>query len=127
MPDEEAYGLLLYGYSSDDAALISSSFTEIAGGKLDVIGASGCGDALISEILSDDFVQQFGDQEDRIIMLLGFSMEQTQKLLRAFPDEKGVKRPIFCGLTENNYTWKMKDLIAHLREENEYWKNKGQK
>ena len=115
MPDSELKGIVLYGYDRNDALVIINEYMEFLEDGLVLIGASGSDDMAVSEILFPGFTQSFEDHENKVLMFVGFSGEQVQMALKSFPGE--IKRPVFCGLTESNYNWKMKDLVEHLLEE----------
>jgi hypothetical protein len=125
--DSGLLGILLYGYDRNDALVIVNEYMEFLEEGIVLIGASCSDDLAVSEILSPGFRQCFEDHENKVIMFLGFSGEQVQMALKSFPGERGIPRPIFCGLTESNYNWKMKDLVEHLLEEQAFHqKRKGE-
>ena len=59
--------------------------------------------------------------DERMILIHGFSREETMKILRAVKasveDPAGVA---FSVTTENNREWVVRDLIREVREEHEY-------
>jgi hypothetical protein len=54
-------------------------------------------------------------------MFLGFDDDLIEKSLKGFPRREQLPRPIFCGLTENNYNWTVAFLAEHLLEEKRSW------
>lgn len=119
-----APGILLYGYNRDEAQSIRSSFEGVIGSELVVISASLKEEETVETILHKGPNDVYEQKEDRIIMFLGFNREMVTAAMKAFPSDNDLKRPIFCGLTENNSTWKMNYLIEHLKEEKAYWEKK---
>jgi hypothetical protein len=63
----------------------------------------------------------FKDETPKILLFLGFSDEYITRVLDTFSQIEGVERPIFCGLTEENSTWPINQLLSHLEEEHRYW------
>ena len=63
----------------------------------------------------------FEEEENKILMFLGFSEVQTHMVLEGFPGDGGLKRPIFCTLTGQNQNWPLKELIEHLVAEHRHW------
>ena len=120
------FGILLYGYNEQNALQIKAVVEGVLGTNIDLISGSAQEDAVIQEILLEGDVTTFEDKETKILMFLGdYSDEQLQGVMRALPREGEVPRPIFCTLTEQNFQWKLTQLIEDLLEEDKYWKEKN--
>jgi hypothetical protein len=115
-------GLLLFGYNEEDAKAIKTTFTDVLGSEIHLIGTANT-DRTVSEVL-DSMDQEFSDADPKILMLLGFDDAGVQAVLKGFPI--GVQRPIFCGLTEENMNWTIGYLAEHLLEEQRYWKEQAE-
>ena len=122
----EPLGILLYGYNLEHSNSIKTSLDAALDQDIIVISASNKEQSKVSEILNQPPEACFEDKETKILMFLGFSDEQIGAVLKAFPQDEGLKRPIFCGLTEQNINWSMNALIEHLLEEQRYWSQKAQ-
>jgi len=121
----ESAGVLIYGYQGEDARRIRIFLDEVAGAPVFVTGASGQNETRIIDILQNTTESRFADEQPKIMMLLGFSEEQIHVILGGFSAGlKGVERPIFCMLTENNQDWQLKQLLEHLEEERRHWSRK---
>ncbi len=110
-------GILVYGYSADQADVIRRSFDRLFSAATIVISASGREQMTVMDILEQGPVDRFDEQETRILVFLGFSQEQIRQALQEFPPEGGLPRPIFCTLTEQNVRWPLSRLLEHLTEE----------
>jgi hypothetical protein len=117
-------GIMVYGFSKDEAETIRTSLQEI--NKEDVILISGCGreEHILGDILEDELYDTFEDKEDpRVIMFLGFDGQKINASMDNFPKLEG-SRPIFCTPTEKNIGWKLSALLEDLVEEREYFRQK---
>lgn len=56
-------------------------------------------------------------------MFLGFDDTALSRVMSNFPEQDGLKRPIFCALTETNINWKISALLKDLLEEEAYWRS----
>lgn len=125
MNKKEPLGMLLYGYSEHEAFVIRGEYEVIFGNQVIVIGASDHDDSRLCDILSGQVQPRFSENEDRVLMFLGFSDEEISLALKHFPVSHGIRRPLFCGLTENNYEWTMGTLVKHLKEEKAQWEKRS--
>jgi len=110
-------GIMLYGYSAGQADAIRRSFYRLFSATTIVISASGREDMKVLDILEQGPADRFEEQETRVLVFLGFTQEQIGQVLKDFPNEGGLPRPIFCTLTEQNIHWPMSRLVEHLTEE----------
>jgi hypothetical protein len=118
----EKAGVLIYGYNGDDAARIRAFLDEVAGFPVCITSGSGKNRETIADILQNPSENVFADEEAKIMMLLGFPEEQISAILGNFSiGAEGLKRPIFCMLTEQNQNWPLEELLEHLEEERRYW------
>ena len=63
--------------------------------------------------------------EDKVIFINGFTQDETLEIMRAV--KSVIKNPAdtaFAMGTETNREWKIKDLIAEVRQEHEYMTGK---
>ena len=117
-------GILVYGYNEKDADLIRSSLSKILDTDVLILTASGLESEKVGNILEMCRNDKFEDKPVKILMFLGFDDSQINAVLKGFPKNEGLKRPIFCGLTENNVKWTFQELIDDLKQEHEYWAKK---
>ena len=110
-------GIMLYGYSAGQADAIRRSFDRLFSATTIVISASGREDMKVLDILEQGPADRFEEQETRVRVFLGVTQEQIGQVLKDFPNEGGLPRPIFCTLTEQNIHWPMSRLVEHLTEE----------
>lgn len=65
--------------------------------------------------------QQNGQKDERMILIHGFSREETIAVMRAaktaVQDPEGVA---FTTSTPSNLEWKLEDIIGEVRQEHEY-------
>jgi hypothetical protein len=120
----EPLGILLYGYNSTDSKSIQKKILGILDEDVIVISGSSKEAMKVIDILEQGPTDDFEDSEHKILVFLGFNDQQVSSVLNGFPKNDDLKRPIFCGLTEQNINWPLKDLIEHLVEEDEYWTTK---
>ncbi len=125
MNKKESLGMLLYGYSEHEAFVIRGEYEVLFENQVIVIGASGHDDRRVCDILSGQVQPCFSESENRVLMFLGFTDDEISLALKHFPLSQGIRRPLFCGLTENNYEWTMGVLVKHLLEEKAHWDNKN--
>ncbi len=121
----EQLGIMLYGYNQEHAAIIKNALESILNDKIIMISGSYKETKRIEDIIADGTFDSFEDKDDKILMFLGFNDEHINATLGGFPRSADITRPIFCGLTENNITWTLTDLLEHLLEEHRYWKEKN--
>ncbi len=115
-------GIMVYGFSKDEASSIKKALEDINGEEVILISGSGREDDLLGDILEDEGYDNFEEKEDpRVIMFLGFDGPKIHASMDNFPKLQG-KRPIFCTPTENNIGWKLSALIKDLMEEREHFK-----
>ena len=122
----EPLGVLVYGYSNEDAEVIKQSLFEILNEEVIIISGSNKENSKIIDILERGPENIFKDEDTKILLFLGFPEEKVGFVLKKFPPGELVKRPIFCGLTEQNINWTLKNLVDHLNEEDKYWRRKRQ-
>lgn len=59
--------------------------------------------------------------DERLVLIHGFSREETMKILKAVKSEAADPRGIaFSVTTPTNLEWSVKDLVREVREEHEY-------
>ena len=114
-----ALGLMVYGYSKDDADKIKASIDGILGEDTIVISATSKEPLTLTEILNRGPEESYADGEVKILVFIGFDDGQIHGVMGSLTTE--VKRPIFCTLTENNINWPFQVLIEHLLEEQRHW------
>lgn len=65
--------------------------------------------------------EQTTDPDERVVLIHGFSQEETIAIMRAAKsvakDPQGIA---FTTSTPTNIEWKLRELIAEVREEHEY-------
>lgn len=118
---------MLYGYKKSDALLIKNTIDGIFNTHILLVSGSDRESDVIEEIISDTVYDKFEDKEPKVLMFLGFDKNQINLTLTGFPGVEQVPRPIFCTLTESNVNWPLNQLLQHLVEERNYWKNKHNK
>ncbi len=121
----EAMGIMLYGYTQEDAENIKKFVGELIGDDLILFSATEKEQVKIIDILKQGPASLFGDEKNKILMFLGFNNEQIGKVMRNFQSCLNIERPIFCGLTEQNVGWTFQDLLEHLLEEERHWAEKN--
>lgn len=115
-------GMMVYGFSKDEASSIKKALEDINGEEVILISGSGREDDLLGDILEDEGYDIFESKEDpKVIMFLGFDGPKIHASMDNFPKLQG-KRPIFCTPTENNIGWKLSVLIKDLLEEREHFR-----
>ena len=118
---EEQLGLMLYGYSEEHAMTIRERLSDLLGGKVILMSASGREEDKVGDILEDHENGIFIKGEVCFAMLLGFSDQQIKDTLRGFPGDEGIRRPIFTTLTPTNVEWTISQLTVDLQEEEAYF------
>jgi len=114
-------GIMVYGYCQKDAEAMTAALASALGRDIQAISGSGREEDTVMDILDSGAADGFQEKDPGVLMLMGFDDEDISKALEAFP--KDVRRPIFCTPTEKNVGWKLKDLIADLLKEREFFKN----
>jgi hypothetical protein len=117
-------GILIYGYNEKDVEHIKSSIKNILNTDILILSASFLEYEKVGNILDKCQNDRFEDKPVKILMFLGFNDGQINTVLKDFPKRNGLKRPIFCGLTENNIKWTFQELIDDLVKEDLYWAQK---
>lgn len=108
-------GLLFYGYEKKSADIIKNTYSADLGEDMETFGAAETENFRVEEILEDPGKSRYENGEKKFLMFLGFDNQQISRCLQTFPASE--KRPIFCGLTEHNFTWEVNHLMEHLIEE----------
>ena len=117
-------GMLLYGYDEPSAAVIKTHMDEITGEDVLMVSASGQEGEKVRRILEKGPTTIFENKDEKVLMFINFDDSQTGAALKAFPKDERIPRPIFCGLTEHNIDWDLKDLIQHLLDEQRHFSQK---
>ena len=117
----QSLGVLICGYHQEDARTIKAFLDNALDTYVILVSASRKTDMTIIDILKKGPEECFEDEETKIMMFLGFSEVQTHMVLEGFPKSDGLKRPIFCALTDQNRHWPLRELIEHLAEEHRRW------
>lgn len=120
----QSIGVLLCGYSQEDARTIKAFLDRTLDTYVLMVGASPATDRSIRDILRQGDAEHFQDEKIKILIFLGFSEVQRHMVLEGFPGDGGLKRPIFCALTGQNQHWPLRELIGHLVEEHRQWSGK---
>lgn len=123
----EQPGIMLYGYTETEARLIKDALEAALGGTLLMLSGSGKESHILEDILSDETHAVYEEGEPKVLMFLGFDDDMVKTALSRFPGADRVARPIFCTPTEKNITWPLSELLEHLEEERNYWKNREKK
>lgn len=119
------YALLFYGYEEDDAVKINEKLKESLECDLDMFSASASSNPIVKNIITENEKSEFEKLQNCFLMFLGFENDMISKVLSTFP--KDVKRPLFCGATENNVDWNVNYLMEHLLEEQKEMEEKKKK
>ena len=117
----ESVRIMAFGYDKKEAGTIQNQLEQLIGTRVTVISAVGREHDTIESILSENDPGEFKDESPKVLMFLGFSDSSINTVLQEFSNFKGVHRPIFCGLTEDNIKWPVEQLLSHLEEEQRYW------
>ncbi|MEW6335316.1 MAG: DUF3783 domain-containing protein [Thermodesulfobacteriota bacterium] len=120
----QSIGVLICGYSQEDARTIKAFLDRTLDTYVRMVGATPETDRSVRDILRQGQAEHFQDEEIKILMFLGFSEVQRHMVLEAFPEDGGLKRPIFCVLTGQNQHRPLRELIGHLVEEHRRWSGK---
>ncbi len=108
-------GIISYGYTEKDAEKIKTELEKTLNEGITLFGAAESDNFIVKSILENPEKSSFKESKNKFIMFLGFSNDDIKTALTTFPGE--ITRPIFCGLTENNMSWKVNYLMEHLLEE----------
>ncbi len=108
--------VMLYGYDEASAEVILSAFELITGGRPVMFNATGREASTVSEVLEGG-EGSFNTCTVPFLMFLGYGSDEIRMIMQRFPSTPEIKRPIFCGLTSNNISWKIEYLLEHLIEE----------
>ncbi|MGA1821913.1 MAG: DUF3783 domain-containing protein [Thermoplasmatota archaeon] len=120
----EPLGIMLYGYGEDDSIHIREVISELLDSNVALISASDREDSAVIDILEEGGSGDFEDRDTKILMFLGFDDSALSRVMSNFPKRDGLRRPIFCALTETNINWKISTLLKDLLEEEAYWKRR---
>jgi hypothetical protein len=112
---------MICGYRQEDARTIKAFLDKTLDTYVVMVSASQKTEMKIIDILRKGPQECFADDENKILMFLGFSEVQTHMVLEGFPGDDGLQRPIFCTLTAQNQHWPLRELIEHLVEERRRW------
>jgi hypothetical protein len=115
----QSVGVLICGYGKEDAQVIKAFLDATLDTYVTLVSASQKTDMKIVDILQKGPEDCFADEETKILMFLGFTEVQTHMVLQDFPG--GIRRPIFCSLTDRNRRLPLRELIEHLAEEHRRW------
>lgn len=113
-------GILLYGYTENDAQFLQEAISETISDQILLKSASNQKERTIKEILDQHTGFSYQQNQPKIILFFGMDDTDIQCILSDFPGS--INRPIFCGLTEHNINWKFEELIDHLLAEQEMMK-----
>ena len=122
---EEPLGILLYGYDREAAFVLKEQMKTTMGTDITLLSASKREADIVMTVLETPS-EEFEDKESKILVFLGFDNEKISKVLDEFPKDGNIIRPIFCGLTEQNVSWPVSQLVEHLLEEDKAWRNTDQ-
>ena len=114
-------GIMVYGYDESEATNLQQHLEHLMDTQITIISGSDRENDIIESIISEDTAGVFRNGSPKVMMFLGFSDASINRVLDEFKNFSDVNRPIFCGLTENNVKWPLKQLIDHLIEEQRYW------
>jgi hypothetical protein len=117
----EALGIMLYGYSKDDAMTIKDALSGLTGRELTIVCAARQESEKVKKILEMGLENVYEAKTEKVLMFLNFDDEQISACMKGFPKRKGLKRPIFCGVTKENLDWRFDRLLEHLLEEKKRW------
>lgn len=115
------HGLLIYGYNKEDAKFIGSSIAKVINKEIDLFGAAFSKNYKVKDIVLNPEKSLFEENVNKFLMFMGFNSDTINSALNNFPSN--IKRPIFCGMTENNINWEVNYLMNHLIEEDKQVKN----
>jgi hypothetical protein len=118
-------GVLICGYHQEDVRTIKAFLDKTLDTYVIAVSASQKTDMKIIDILKKGPEECFTEDEIKILVFVGFSEVQTHMVLEGFPENGGLKRPIFCALTSQNQHWPLRELIEHLVEEHRHWTGKN--
>ena len=110
-------GVLVYGYDEVNADKIKVILDTILNEDTIILSASTKEDTTVDEILQKGPDRLFEEKEPKVMMMLGMEQEGVMSIVRNFPKDGSVPRPIFCTLTQHNIEWKFSYLIEYLLEE----------
>jgi hypothetical protein len=110
-------GILLYGYTENDAHFLKEKISETISDQILLKSASNLEEKTVKEILNQHTGFSYRQNQPNIILFFGMDDTDIQCILSDFPSS--IERPIFCGLTEHNVNWKFEELIDHLLAEQE--------
>ena len=117
----KSVGVLICGYDGRDARTIKTFLDGTLDAYVIMIGASSRDDTRIIDILRDKPEDRFEEEETKVLVFIGFSEVQTHMVLEDLPGDGGLKRPIFCTLTNQNRNLPLRELVEHLTAEHRNW------
>ena len=124
MVPEPSLGLMLHGYNRSDAILLRDSISECMGVTIETIDASGMDETSVMEVIDQGGSDLYLESDMKVMMFLGFDDDGIGRSMDTLRSVRGIERPIFCCLTEENAGWKLKDLFSDLLEEDRYWRSR---
>ncbi len=116
-----SYGILVYGYEHDAAQRIQQFISQLLKEPLLLMSATGQESKRVKQLLTNQDKEIFVDVSPKFVMFLGFSNDEIHISLDQFHLIQEVDRPIFCGLTQDNMDWTIKELLDHLVKEHQHW------
>ena len=114
MTGEPPIGVMIHGFSKEEAGIVLEFLEGLAGRKIMPISATGKEKLRVVEILNSPEWESFAAADPRIVMFLGFDDSQIGAAMKYFPLQP---KPIFCSPTEQNLQWTFEYLVEHLLEE----------
>src|SRR4030042_672954 len=117
----QSVGVLICGYDSKDARTIKTFLDGTLDAYVIMVSASPKDDARSIDILRKKPEDRFEEEETKVLVFIGFSEVQIHMVLEGFPGDGGLKRPIFCTLTNQNQNLPLRKLVEHLTAEHRNW------
>lgn len=117
----QSVGVLICGYDSNDARRIKTFLDGTLDAYVIMMSASPGDDARVIDILRRKQDDRFEEDETKVLVFIGFSEVQIHMVLEGFPGGGGLKRPIFCTLTNRNRNLPLRELVEHLKLEHRNW------
>ncbi len=109
-------GILCYGYDATGLQAMARDIGGVVGCEVNVIDATGHEHDAIRDILEGCPPSESAPIGTKFLMFLGFDDYEIRDAMASISIEP---RPIFCCLTQNNYTWGLSHLAKHLEAERE--------
>jgi hypothetical protein len=115
--------ILVYGYTKEDAEVIKQRMDNLTEKDVVLLDGSEKEGMIINDIMSSGSGFSYKEEENKIVMFIGFEGSQIEKCLNFFP-RGDIVRPIFCSLTEQNIGWTLEHLLDDLNKEHRTWTKK---